>query len=90
MVADAPEYFFSVARQPDIVNTARLNGVDVSRSISYLVMNTSVATRSSLEINITEQTASPASLGVECQAPSEILLSGSYLTALKFMRRDYS
>ena len=39
-----PEYYFVVARQPDIVNTAVLNGARVTHDITVRVIQNSIAT----------------------------------------------
>lgn len=74
MVTDAPEYFFAVAQQPDIVNTALFNGVTVSQTIRYFTMNSSVSTRSEA---MAEEITSLAGVGGSCSAQvSAISLSG--------------
>lgn len=84
MIIDAPEYFFAVVQQPDIVNTALLNGAAVSKTIRYFALNSSVSTRRE---SIAEEIPSPTSVGTSCttQAPSNVIvLSGIYVDNSEF------
>ena len=91
MAAEEPEYYFAVARQPDLVNTALLDGNDVFRLIRYFSMSNSVATTSIVGRNIAEEILSPASLGVVCSAqiPGAISLSGTYVYSERIREGEY-
>jgi hypothetical protein len=78
VTTDSPEYFFAVAQQPNIVNTASLNRIAISRPLRYFALNSSVATRSE---GMAEEILSPTGMGATCTVsqpqPPAVILSGT-------------
>ena len=65
LAAEQPFYYFAAVQQPDIVNTADLNGNAVSRSIELYTINNSVATQP-LQGGTVDLLQSPNTFGVNC------------------------
>ncbi len=66
VASEVPRYFFAVARQPDIVNTARLNGIPVTHSVQYFTLNNSVDTLNLTGRDAINEITSGSALNINC------------------------
>lgn len=79
MAEEQPRFYFAAVQQPDIVNTAALNGNSVSQPITLYTINDSVATQP-LEENNVDLLQSPNTYGISCTSTdsSAATLSGEF------------
>ena len=82
MSAEEPQFYFSVARRPDLVNTADLNGVPVMHPIEHYAMNNSVALSGPAVVD----SFSPDSISCSVQDPDALQLSSKSRVDLEFLK----
>lgn len=70
----APEYFFAIARQPDIIDTTDLDGTNITRPVTIRVIDNSVSTQSDTDVTYL---ADPAQF--TCTVNSSELIAGNFL-----------
>ena len=73
-----PQFYFTVAQQPDIVNTAVLDRNPVSRYFTFRSINNSAITRP-LRGDVSESIL-PVNFSCSVSANNAVMLSGNYLT----------
>ena len=76
-VEEEPSFYFTVAQQPDIANTAFLDGNTVSRNFTFRSINNSVITRP-LNGAVSNNIEKPMNLGCSASTDMIVILSGKY------------
>lgn len=76
-MADQPRFYFAVAQQPDILNTAFLDGDRVVRSFVFRSLNSSAVTRE-IDSGLSNLINKPENFTCSASGDSVVILSGEW------------